>query len=467
MSEDTRANQGGFQSYEEALQYLENTVNYEKKRRWKFGGGNLKLDRMRRLLEAAGDPQKAFKVIHIAGTKGKGSTAAVIANCLREAGWRVGLYTSPHLIDIRERIRVDGGLMSQREFTQILGALAPYISGRRAVPGSKPPSYFEILTTVAFEFFRRRAVDWAVVEVGLGGRFDATNMVEPVCCVITNIGIDHTVQLGSDVRDIAADKAGIIKPRVPTVIGLQKHASALKVLRRRAHGRRCPMWEVGREIQITESVAIAAETGNRPGWRFSVETARRVHRRLFTPLLGRHQVQNCASAIGALDLLADHGIVNVSDESIRAGIAECTSPGRVELLQRRPAVVLDTAHTVESIEALMKALEAHFPAKPLKVIFGCSRDKNINAMIGLLSARCRELVATQADSPRARSAEQVAAAASAAGIPSVRQLGSPPVAMQTVLAESDPDDLVCVTGSFYVAGEICSLWTPGTVPATS
>jgi len=450
-----------FSSFQEAVDFLEKAIDYEKRTRWKYSDELFDLRRMDALLAELGDPHRSFRVIHVAGTKGKGSTAALIEACLRQGGYRTGLHTSPHLASVCERMVACGRPAKEADFCRLLGLLRGYIHRRRLEARDEAPTYFETTTALSFKHFQEQKVDWAVVEVGLGGRLDSTNVVSPECCVITPIGLDHTDKLGDTPGMIAGEKAGIIKPGARVVLARQGYPEALAVLRGRADAMGCPRWEVGGEVRVTEKSPLVAppEDAHAPvGWLFSVETPLRSHPRLFTPLLGAHQVENCATAIAAIDTLVEAGRLLVEPEAVARGVAACRWPARVELLGREPLLVLDSAHTVESVRALMDALATHLPRRPLQVVFGCSADKNYGGMIELVAPRCAGLIATQADSPRALPADEICRAARQAGIGSVRAVVGAPQAVRECLQGAGARDVVCVTGSFFVAGEVRTEW---------
>ena len=453
-----------FGSFQEAVDFLEKAIDYEKRTSYKYTDATFNLGRMEALLAELGDPHRAMKIIHVAGTKGKGTTSAIAESCLRWAGCRTGLHTQSHLVSVCERMRVDGRPATEQDFCRLLDGARGYIEKLRVERRDEAPTYFETTTAMAFLHFRQQGADWAVIEVALGGRLDATNVVQPRCCVITPIALEHMDKLGDTVAQIAGEKAGIIKKGVPVVLARQHYEEALTVLRERADRLDCPCWEVGRQVNVSRMEPLSAplqESQARLGWRFSVQTPARAHEDLFTPLLGAHQVENCATAIGALDLLASRGELNVSPEAIRNGIAHCRWPARVELLQRCPALVLDTAHTLESTRALLDAIETHLPGRAIHVVFGCLADKNIRAMLNVVAPRCASLVTTRADSPRAADAENLAREARAAGIDPVRAVPSAPQAVRESLREAGPGDVVCVMGSFYIAGAVRHAWELG------
>ena len=453
-----------FASFQEAVDFLEKAVDYEKRTSVKYTEKYFNLARMEALLAELGDPHRACPVIHVGGTKGKGTTAALIASCLQQQGYRTGLHTSPHLVSVCERMRVDGQPVAESEFCRLLGLVRAYIERKRRQARNDAPTYFETTTAVAFRHFQDRAADWSVIEVGLGGRLDSTNVVSPACCVITSIGLDHMDKLGDTVDKIAGEKAGIFKPGVPVVLARQGYGEALRVLRERADAVGCPRWEVDREILVTRSTPLSAPPGQRDaplGWRFSIRTPLRAEDDLFTPLLGAHQLENCAAAIGALDLLSTRGALRIEPEALREGLARCRWQARVELLRRRPAFILDVAHTVESVRALLDALWTHLPGCPLHAVFGCSADKNASGMLGLLAPRCASLITTRAVSRRAADPAELAQIARRAGALSVEAVPDSIEAVRACLRGAGPDDIACVTGSFFVAGEVLNAWERG------
>jgi len=449
-----------FRSFQEAVDFLEGGLNLERKARWTYSAKKLDLGRMERLLEFLGNPHRSFRSIHVAGTKGKGSTAVLIASCLQAAGYKTGLFTSPHLVSPCERMRVDGNPVPEDVFCRLLGRAKDYVAARRAQGRLCAPTYFEILTALGFEHFRQERVEWAVVEVGLGGRLDSTNVLLPECCVVTPIGFDHTDKLGTDIESIAAEKAGIMKPGVPLVLGTQKYAGALEVLRERAEACGCTWWEVGREVRVVarEPVSAYRESDDKAGWRFSLQTPHSQYIDLFVPFLGVHQVENCATAIAALELLKQAGRLRISPVHIHSGIAAARWPARIEVLQKQPLLILDSAHTVESVEALVAALQVHFPGRAPIMVFGCSQDKNLAGMLRVLRQYCRGLTATQADSPRAVPADRIARTARECGIETPKAIVPAPKAVRETLRLAGRDDMVCVTGSFFIAGEVRADW---------
>ncbi len=453
-------------SYEEALAFLESALNYERTRTWSYNTRWFKLSRMERLLAELGDPHRRCRIIHVAGTKGKGSTAGAVAHALSATGQRAGLLTSPHLVTARERACVDGEPIGEEEFLRIVRRMQPYVAERRRAGGAgehKAPTYFEMMTALAFEHFARRGVDWAAVEVGLGGRLDSTNVVCPAVCVVTAIALDHTDKLGESPAAIAGEKAGIIKDGVPLVIGRQPYPEALEVLRRAARQRGCPCYEVGGEVAVSRREPLCAPPGSDGpvGWRFALRTPGQSYDGLTTPLIGAHQLDNLAAALGAVEMAAVHAGLERDPARVAASLAGFTMPARIEVLRRDPTFVLDVAHTVESVRALLDALELHLPGRALHVVFGCSADKNVAAMLGALRGRCASLTASQAHLPRALPAGELARRAEELGWPApVPAVDDPAEAVQEALAEAAPDEIVCATGSFFMAGEVRAALRP-------
>ena len=461
----TRAAQPvAFASFQEAVDFLEKAIDYEKRTGVKYTDKNFNLGRMELLLHEFGDPHHALRVIHVAGTKGKGTTAALMESCLRAHGLSTGLHTSPHLVSICERARMGGEPISEDEFCRLLACVRGYISGLRVASRDEAPTYFETTTALALKAFAERAVDWAVVEVGLGGRLDSTNVVQPRCCVVTPIGFDHMDKLGDTIRSIAGEKAGIFKRGTPVVLARQQYPAALRTLRDRSDALGCPRWEVDREVTITRMAPLAAPSDRLDapvGWRFDLRAPSGAYENLFCPLLGKHQVENCATAVAALELLSQRGELQLNCEAVARGIAQCRWPARVELLARAPALILDSAHTMESARALCDALDTHFPGRPVRLVFGCSADKNVRGMVELLAPRCVEVVTTQSQSQRAADAMMLASVATGATMSPVRAITPATEALRECLKGAGPRDVVCVTGSFFVAGEIKAAWDKG------
>jgi dihydrofolate synthase / folylpolyglutamate synthase len=409
---------------------------------------DLKLDRMRDLLARLGDPQDRLRIIHIAGTKGKGSTSAMLAAVLRQAGYRTGLFTSPHLCRVEERFQVDGAPITADELTTLLNEV------RQAVADLPHPAitFFEAATAVGFLHFVRRRVDAAVVEVGLGGRFDSTNVCRPVVTVITSISLDHTRQLGDHIAAIAMEKAGIIKPGRPSVSGATA-PEARPVIEQVCRDRGSPLRQLGVDFHYSyEPGRIGGSDERRP--RMQVTTRQRVWPWLELSLLGEHQADNAALAVVCVEELRAEGW-KISDAATFAGLAGTVWPARMEVLGRRPLVVLDCAHNPASAEALVRTLLTSFPACRRLLVFAGSSDKDLAGMFRSLAPHFAHAFLTPyLGSARSTPPEQLAALLRAAGGPAATLCQSPAAAWQCARQMAGPDDLICVTGSVFLAGEM-------------
>jgi dihydrofolate synthase/folylpolyglutamate synthase len=385
------------------------------------------------LLSRLGNPQNAYKTILIAGTNGKGSTAAMTASILRCAGYKTGLYTSPHLIDVRERIAVDGKKISRLDFRRTVGAVKREIK--------QPVTYFEVLTAAAFLYFQRRKIDIAVLEAGLGGRLDATNVCRPLVSVITNVGFDHTAYLGNTLTAIAREKAGIIRQN-GICITAAKQKKVLAVLESACRRRRASLYCIGKDMKIKrQKDGILAYRGiygdlNNP----------------VIPLAGRHQLDNAALALAAIEITGKNGLP-VDDAAIRKGLAETHWPARLEVLLKSPLFVLDGAHNPAGINVLCRALKNDFSYHRLILIFGALADKDYRRMLRKIAPLAEQIILTQLQSKRAVPVKDI--------YEYVQKLGYKAViaknvagALERALKLAGKEDLICATGSLYLAGEV-------------
>ena len=447
----------GDSEYQSALNYLYRFVNYERKMTEVYAPEKMDPFRPARLLRLLDNPHEKFPAIHIAGSKGKGSVAAMCAACLRAAGLRVGLYTSPHLQEFRERIRilspaVADGRIPQTAVITLVDRL------RKVVPEVPGLTWFELVTALAFTHFAAEGVDVAVVEVGLGGRLDATNVLTPLVSVITRLGLEHTALLGNTLPAIAAEKGGIIKPGVPVVVAPQE-PEALTCLETIAEEQGASLVLVGRDWQydarlgderlpqqvtITRSAApdfIPAGT--------SLEVA----------LMGRHQQENAVVALGALAEITPQ-MPSLSVAALRRGLAAVSWPGRLQRLHHgpdTPTLLLDGAHTPDAAERLAQALRELFVYERLWLVVGVTADKNIDGILAPLIPLAAGLFVTRADHPRAAAAEEVAAHAAALGHPAVIR-ADVAAAVAAAWAVAGARDLICVTGSMFVLGDLLNCW---------
>lgn len=443
-----------FQGFDDAFAYLRKFTDYERMAAPRYGPKAYNLDRTRALLAAVGDPHLALKVVHVTGTKGKGSTAMMVAAILRQLGLRVGLFTSPHLVHVRERIQVDGRPIPPAAFAARMNEMAGFLQAAREGPEGSHPTFFETMTALGFLHFVRRKVDYAVVEVGLGGRLDSTNVVQPLSTVITNVGLDHTDRLGDTVAKIAVEKAGILKQCIPAVTAAT-HPDAVRVIEARARELGSPLRRVGREIEV-RGVAPATIDGL-PAVRCSIETDRRAWGRLVVRAAGAHQAANAATAIAAIEDLSPAPFRECRRAAAEA-LSTITLPGRVELVRRDPDVIVDTAHNPVSMASLRATLEDHFPGRPAVLVLGLSKDKDVDGILREVLPAASAVVFTKAPHPRAADPEDLLARARALapGL-AARATEDPRAALRLARTTCDEGDLLVVTGSFFLAGELYPL----------
>ncbi|NIS79424.1 MAG: bifunctional folylpolyglutamate synthase/dihydrofolate synthase [Anaerolineales bacterium] len=447
------------QRYQEALDYIYSFIDYSVERSYRYSADVFDLERVRSLLKAIGDPQHAYSTIHIAGTKGKGSVAAMIASVLQAAGYRTGLYTSPHLQRFPERIRVGGQEIAEVEVAQLVDTLKPHVA---KVGGL---TTYEIITALGFLYFMQREVDWAVIEVGLGGRLDATNVITPIVGVITSLSYDHMHLLGESLSDITREKAGIIKAGVPVVTAPQQF-EVERVIEETAQALGAPLVRVGRDWLFSpgnhtlegQSLYVWS-SDEQPLMDAYVESAgdeEWAPPRYFIPLLGHHQVVNAAVAYAALQTAISHG-VEIPEPAIRAGLRDVKWRGRFDILSRSPLVVVDSAHNRESALKLRIALDDYFPGQAVTLIFGASADKDISGMFTELLPRVSRLILTQAVHPRAADAEELADLAHSYGV-GVEVIVPVSEALSRAMMQVDPEEVILATGSLFVAGEVLAAW---------
>ncbi|MEJ5314022.1 MAG: folylpolyglutamate synthase/dihydrofolate synthase family protein [Anaerolinea sp.] len=446
--------------YQEALDYLYSFVDYSLTRNFRYTPEKFNLERIFKFLELLGNPQEKYAIYHVAGTKGKGSTSALIASALQAEGYRVGFYTSPHLQDYTERIQVDGEQISHKDFVELVGEIKSYVD---QVPQL---TTFEITTAMAFLYFARQECQVAVIEVGLGGRLDATNVVTPTVSVITSLSMDHMNVLGDTLAKIAFEKAGIIKPGKPVVTSPQL-PEAMAVLEEVARERGSELFKVGQDFHFApwshdlegqtlfvwkddeqESVNSFIESGGHTDWE---------PLRLRIPLLGYHQVQNAATAYGALQIGKQRGVY-ISDSSIQKGFSNVKWPARFEILNKNPMLIVDSAHNRDSALKLRLTLDDYLPGKPVILIFGVSEDKDISGMLEELLPRVKRVIATQSVHPRAMDATAL--------VKLIRQHGMRadaivPVekALLTALEIAETSEaVVLAAGSLFIAAAVRYAW---------
>lgn len=441
---------------QETKSYLDSFINYELNLQ-AVSSSQFKLDRIEQLLEELGNPHKDLKCIHVAGTKGKGSTCAFAASILQQAGYKVGLYTSPHLKNFRERIRIlnlsaprpDSGdlfrdCITNEELENILQDMKPALEKFRNTELGTV-TYYEVLTAAAFCYFHRENVDCMVLETGLGGRLDATNVVDSLVCGITPVSLEHTQILGNTIEAIAAEKAAIIKGNRPVVIVAPQERSAAAVIEARCQSQKAPCLPVGQDI------SYEFMRQDLQGLIFDVRSLRRVYRGLRSPLLGKHQMMNAAVAIGMVEVLDLFGF-EVSEEQIHQGVARVQWPGRFEIVQQKPVVILDCAHNPSSTRQLISTLEELFPGKQVRLVFGISNDKDRADICRLLDLVSKDVILTRANHPRASEFSKLDAG-SLFPDKAVVITNNIHQAMDAALEDCRDDDVVVVTGSVFVVGE--------------
>jgi dihydrofolate synthase/folylpolyglutamate synthase len=443
--------------YEDVLAFLDGFTNYERVSDFTAGPETLCLDRMRHLLDQLGRPQDACPALHIAGTKGKGSTATMAAALLQAAGRRVGLFTSPHLVSVRERIVIDGTPVSRERFCAAFAAVRPALEATAARREWSPPTYFETLTAMAFVAFAAAEVDLAVLEVGLGGRFDSTNVVRPVATAITPVSLDHTRQLGDTLGAIAAEKAGILKPSVPLVLAPQP-PEAEAVIRGRAAELDAPVLAFGEDrLQVRTIHPPGPDTPQV----LTLTAGRAALAGVPLPLLGRHQSVNAAVAAALVDaFLAAREEPPLTDAVARRAWRPLRLPARLEITGRRPWVLVDGAHNPASAWALAETLQDRFAGARLTLIFGAAQDKDIPGMLRVLAPLADRLVLTESGNPRG-----LPAANAVAHVPEGLDLSlevepDPREALTRAVARAGAEDVVCVAGSLYLAGRVRRLQSP-------
>lgn len=428
--------------YQKALDYLYSFVDYSLKHSSELAKAEFNLDRMFALMDALGNPQNQYPIIHVAGTKGKGSVCALSASALQAAGYKTGLYTSPHFLDFCERIRIHGKPISHEFLIELVEEVKPKVA--------KIPKLttFEITTAIGFLAFARQGCNAAVIEVGLGGRLDATNVVTPKVSVITSLSYDHMAVLGDTLAKIASEKAGIIKPGIPVVSSPQKE-EALEVLLHVAKLKGCDFTLVGKDVRFEQlASSLDGQILRLSTFPFSSMVD------LSIPLLGNHQAENAATTYAALKA---SGLVD-SDEAIQKGFAQVEWRGRFEVVRREPPVIFDSAHNADSFARLRETLEEYFPGKMVYLIFGASEDKNVPGMLAEMKPKIKRLFVTRAAHPRALEVEKILELARQAEVES-EAVNPVEAALLRALELSEKDgSIVLSAGSMFVTAEVMKAW---------
>ncbi len=438
-----------------AQRFLATLSNYERMRIVRYNSQNFDLDRMRTLLRKLGNPQDQFRSVHVAGTKGKGSTCAMIAAMLEGNGLKVGLYTSPHLIDIRERIQINGEMIPQEQFSRLVRLVEPMVTHSRPTP-----TYFDVLTAIAFKYFAEQKVDIVVVETGLGGRLDSTNVIKPEVTAITNISKDHMAQLGSTLDKIAEEKAGIFKAGIPAVTVMQP-PEAEAALKRIAEKVGAPLDIAGKTIEFSYRFESSRMLG--PHNRVCLTTPNSRFEHLAVPLLGEHQALNCGLALAVVDRLKLRGFA-LNDSRSMEGLAKTKIPGRMEMLSTNPRVLVDGAHNAASIDAMMRGIGQHIPYDSMVVIFGCCSDKDVAGMLERITSGADKVIFTSVNNVRSADPEELAARYVELYGKMAQVAPTLSAALEIANRAVTKEDLICITGSFYLVGEAKKLFASNLAP---
>lgn len=420
-------------NYKEALEYIHTTYRF---------GRKLGLENISKLLELLGKPQEKLNIIHVAGTNGKGSTCSFISRILQEGGYKVGLYTSPFLETFNERIRINGEDIKDDDLGRVT-AIVKEKADEMVASGYNHPTEFEIVTAIAFYYYYEQAVDYLVLEVGMGGRFDATNVIRPLLSVITSISLDHIDYLGDTLGKIAYEKAGIIKENIPLVLYPQEK-EAESVIEEVAASKNALVYKVNSDQIKIKETSLEGQTFEIPEFG-----------ELKTSLIGEHQVKNAFTAFTAISLLRKNG-VKLEDEAIRRGIENTRWAGRLELMKKNPTIIIDGAHNEEGAQALGRAIDDYMGDKNIKLVLGMLSDKDVDKVTSILVPRVKRVIATVPDSDRALSADELKAKIlkfekEVISIPNISD------AVDYSIKESNKDDVIIFAGSLYMIGEVRSI----------
>ncbi|MHC4175370.1 MAG: bifunctional folylpolyglutamate synthase/dihydrofolate synthase [Planctomycetota bacterium] len=435
-----------FSSYQRAIDYLFERTDYEKQERLRYNVTTFNLKRMEKLLSLLGNPHKKIHTVHIAGTKGKGSTATMLAKMLEANGYKVGLYTSPHVVHLHERIVVNSEMISDSQMRSLLNRLYAPVE---KLSKTDPPTFFEIMTALAFMYFVDKSVDIAVIETGLGGRLDSTNVIKPEVVGITNLSIDHPHQLGGTIDSIAKEKAGVFKRGVP-VITVQQEPAAMRVLKSHADAVKAPLSVTGSDIDFSHRFETSREHG--PHTRICLTTPTSKFEHLRVPLHGKHQAINCGLALAMLDKLKSSGY-KIDNEKATEGLHKVSLAGRMEMICDDPRIMIDAAHNAASIRALIYAIGQNIPYDSMVVIFGCNNDKDVTGMLRELQYGADKVIFTRNNSAKAMSSQDLADIYTEICGKMYQTSASLGEALQLAKSAVSKEDLICITGSFYLIGQ--------------
>ncbi|MBE0535639.1 MAG: bifunctional folylpolyglutamate synthase/dihydrofolate synthase [Phycisphaerae bacterium] len=429
------------------MKYLFERTDYERQNRLRYNVTTFNLDRMHALLKGLANPHKKLQTIHIAGTKGKGSTATMLARMLEANGYKTGLYTSPHVMTLHERIAINGLLITERQILRLINRVHAVVE--KLATNGDAPTFFEIMTAMAFMHFADQKVDFAVIETGLGGRLDSTNVIEPAVVGITSISIDHQNLLGNTIDCIAKEKAGVIKTGIP-VVTVQQDPKAMRVIRKEALAIKAPLSVTGRDIDFSYRFESSREHG--PHTRVCVTTPTSRFEHLRVPLPGEHQAINCGLALAILDKLKGQGYA-IDDDKAMMGLSGTTMIGRMEVICSDPRIIVDAAHNAASIKALIQAIGQHVPYDSMIIIFGCNGDKDVRGMLMQLQYGADKVIFTRSNSPKAVLPQDLAEMYTEICGKMCQTALTIRDAVRTAKSAISREDLICITGSFYLVGQ--------------
>lgn len=436
-------------SYKQALGYLDSLIDYEKKVNLAYNQRLFNLEKTRLILDKLGNPHLFLKTIHIAGTKGKGSTAAILTSILNTAGYKVGLYTSPHLISPRERIRIGTHLIKEEEFSCYLAQVKSAIENIQYDKEPLNPTFFEVYTVLAFTYFYQKKVDIAVIEVGLGGRLDATNVIWPLIGIITPISIDHTQQLGSEITLIAREKAGIIKSNSKIIISRQEK-EIIPLLKKICQDKKVKYYQVGKDIKFKLTQATSTYQ------KFQVEGLLQKYPTFFLPLAGENQLWNATTAVGATEILQEFGF-RITPGDIEQGLKKVNWPGRMQIISSKPIILIDCAHNASSALFLAKFLRRFYSGRNLVLIIGVLKNKDIQGIAKALCPLANQVIATCVKNPRALPSEEIYTKIKRYCLVKPLREDKVKEALKKARKIAGERGVVCATGSVYLIGEILSL----------
>ena len=436
-----------FSSYKQAMKYLFDRTDYERERPARYNVTNFDLKRMEKLLSLLNKPHRKTPTVHIAGTKGKGSTATMLAKMLESNGYTVGLYTSPHVVSIHERIMVNSKMVSEAEMLGLMNRI--YAPVEKISKNDEAPSFFEIMTSLAFLHFADVEADIAIIETGLGGRLDSTNVIKPEVVGITSLSIDHQHLLGDSIGSIAKEKAGIFKSGVP-VVTVKQHPEAMDVLRSHAAITKSPFSVTGNDIDFSYRFEISREHG--PHNRICLATPTSKFEHIRVPLHGNHQAINCGLALAMLDKLKSSGY-EIDNDKATEGLGSVSMMGRMEIIYDDPRIIIDAAHNAASVKALIHAIGQNIPYDSMVVIFGCNEDKNVKGMLEQLQYGADKVIFTRSSSLRAMSPLDLSNMYTEICGKMCQHSSSLGEALQLANNAVGREDLICITGSFYLIGQ--------------